>query len=127
MTKVLAKEVAQFNIRVLTVVLGTFNTDFGNNAVFSKDPRPDDYKGSLAEQMIQHITDSTWRPNGDKDKAMRAVYDVVVGEGAAAGREVERFLPLGTDITTRVSLVQESLAHALEVFGDIANNVSAGK
>jgi hypothetical protein len=59
---------------------------------------------------------------------MKAVYEVVVGEGAGAGREAERFLPLGTNMTARVvELVQEYLAHGLEVFGDVTNNVNIDK
>ena len=124
LTKVLAKEVAPFNIRALTVVLGTFNTNFGNVASFSRNSLPDDYKGSAAEQMIQAMSSGKLVPNGDKDKAMKAVYEVVVGEGAGAGRETEQFLPLGTDMTVRVKTVQDHLAHSLEVFGSVTNNVS---
>ncbi|KAK3172009.1 hypothetical protein OEA41_004093 [Lepraria neglecta] len=127
LTKVLAKEVAPFNIRALTVVLGTFNTNMGNAAVFGKNPLPDDYKGSVAEQTIQFLSSGKIPINGDKEKAMKAVYEVVVGEGAGAGREAERFLPLGTDMTARVKMVQEYLAHGLEVFGDVTNNVNIDK
>ncbi|KAI9742145.1 MAG: hypothetical protein M1818_004045 [Claussenomyces sp. TS43310] len=127
LTKVLAKEVAPFNIRALTIVLGTFNTNMGNAAVLSKNPLPDDYKGSVAEQMIHVLSSGKLVPNGDKDKAMKAVYEVVVGEGAGAGREAERFLPLGTDMTIRVKMVQDYLAHALTVFGDVINSVGIDK
>ena len=106
--------------------MGTFNTNVGNAAVLGKNPLQDDYKGSVAEQMIQLIS-SGKIPNGDKDKAMKAVYEVVVGEGAGAGREAERFLPLGTDITVRVKIVQEYLTHGLEVFADVTNNVNIYK
>lgn len=77
--------------------------------------------------MIQFISSGKIVPNGDKDKAMKAVYEVVVGEGAGAGCEAERFLPLGTDMTVRVKMVQECLAHGLEVFVDVANNVNIDK
>lgn len=69
----------------------------GNAAVVSKNPLPEDYKGSVSEQMINFLSNGKIVPKGDKDKAMKAVYDVVVGEGAGAGREGERFLPLGSD------------------------------
>lgn len=127
LTKVLAKEVAPFNIRALTVVLGTFNTNMGNNAVFGKNALPDDYKGSVSEQMIQFLKSGKIPINGDKDKAMKAVYEVVVGEGAGAGREAERFLPLGTDMTARVKTVQDYLAHGLEAFGHVTNHVNIDK
>ncbi|KAI4126887.1 MAG: hypothetical protein LQ338_003501 [Usnochroma carphineum] len=127
LTKALAKEVAPYNIRVLTVLLGTFNTNMGNAAVFSKNPLPDDYKGSVAEQMIQFISNGKFVPKGEKDKAMKAVYEVVVGEGAGAGREAERLLPLGSDMTARVKMVQDSLAHSLESFRDVTNGVDIDK
>jgi hypothetical protein len=78
--------------------------------------------------MIQFISSGKIVPHGDKDKAMKAVDEVVVGEGAGAGREAERFLPLGTNMTARVvEVVQEYLAHGLEVFGDVTNNVNIDK
>jgi hypothetical protein len=125
LTKVLAKELAQFNIRVLTVVLGTFNTNFGQAIDFSKKFLLEDYKGSGADRMIQFLSSGKLKPkpNGDKNKAMKAFYDVAVGEGAGVGREAERFLPLGTDMATRVKMVQDYLAHATDVFGDVTNSV----
>jgi NAD(P)-dependent dehydrogenase (short-subunit alcohol dehydrogenase family) len=127
LTKVLAKEVAPFNIRALTVVLGTYNTNFGNSARFGQASRPDDYNGSVAEQMIQYIPGGKGKPNGDKDKAMKTVYEVVVGEGAGTGREAERFLPLGSDMTARVKIVLDYLAQGLEAFKEVTNNVSLGE
>lgn len=127
MTKVLAKEVAPFNIRALTVVLGTSNTNFGNAAVFSKKPLPEDYKGSMSDKMIQYISSGKVPVNGDKEKAMKAVYEVVVGEGAGVGMESERFLPLGPDMTIRVKTVQNSLAHSLDVFGHVTDQVALDK
>ncbi|KAH8898023.1 putative short-chain oxidoreductase [Thozetella sp. PMI_491] len=121
-TKVLAKEVLAFNIRCLTVVLGTFNTSFGDNAVFNSQV-PDAYKGSFADKMMAAISGGAFTPNGDKDKAMQAVYDVVVGTGPGAGLEAETFLPLGVDMTTRIRSVKAQLDHALEVFGTITDGV----
>lgn len=99
----------------------------GNAAGLGKNPLPDDYKGSVAEQMIQFISSGKLVPNGDKDKAMKAVYEVVVGEGAGFGREAERFLPLGSDMTARVKTLQEYLAQGLEVFGNVTENVQIDK
>lgn len=99
----------------------------GNAAVFGKNPLPGDYKGPVSEQVIQSLKSGKTSINGDKDKAMKAVYNIVTGEGAGAGREAERFLPLGTDMTARVKTVQDYLAHSLEVFGDVTNNVNIDK
>ena len=65
--------------------------------------------------------------NGDKDKAMKAVYEVVVGEGVGTGKEGERSLPLGRDMTERIRGVQAYLARALEVWGEVTNNVNIDK
>ena len=81
----------------------------------------------MSDQMIQYMKSGKVPINGDKDKAMKAVYEVVAGEGAGAGCEAERFLPLGTDMTVRVKTVQDYLAHGLEVFGHITNNVGIDK
>ncbi|KAI1806751.1 putative short-chain oxidoreductase [Daldinia bambusicola] len=126
-SKVLAKEVAPFGIRTLTVTLGTFNTNFANATIVGKIPLPDDYKGSVAEQMIQIMSSGKLQPNGDKDKAMKALYEVVIGEGAGKDREAERLLPLGQDMTLRVKGQLEYLSHALEAFKDVTDYVAVDK
>ena len=65
--------------------------------------------------------------NGDKDKAMKAVYEVVTGTGVGVGREGDDFLPLGSDMTARVQTVQDYLQHGLDVFGEVANSVDIDK
>jgi NAD(P)-dependent dehydrogenase (short-subunit alcohol dehydrogenase family) len=125
--KVLAKEVAAFNIRVLTVVLGGFNTSFGNPPLVGQVALPDAYKGSATEQMLQRLAMGNFPVDGDKEKAMRAVYEVVVGDGAGAGRESERLLPLGRDMTTRVKTVRDYLQHSLDVFGSVTDGVAIEK
>lgn len=127
LSKILAKEVASFNVRVLTVVLGTFNTNMGVNAKFSQNPLPEDYKGTLADKMVQMISAGQIPAVGDKDKAIKAIYEVITGEGRGAGHEAETFLPMGSDMTTRVKGVQAALEHSLEVFGSITNNVNIDK
>ena len=37
--------------------------------------------------MIQYVPSGKIVPNGDGDKAIKAVYEIVVGEGAGAGRK----------------------------------------
>ncbi|KAK4234716.1 hypothetical protein C8A03DRAFT_37499 [Achaetomium macrosporum] len=123
MMKVLGKEVAPFGVRTLTVQLGAFNTNMPNAATCGKIPMPDDYKGSPVDKVADLITGGTFNPDGDQEKAMKAVYEVVVGEGVGAGRESERMLPLGRDLAVRLRQVQDGLAHAMEVFGEVCNNV----
>ncbi|KAI0021195.1 hypothetical protein F4780DRAFT_739521 [Xylariomycetidae sp. FL0641] len=127
LTKVLAKEVAPFNIRTLTVVLGTFNTDMPKNVHFGKTPLPEDYRGSTSDKVLQWLASGKIPVNGDKDKAMRALYQAVVGEGFAAGREAEKLLLLGPDMPPRVRKTVDYLQHSLDVFEDVANSVALAK
>ena len=129
MSRVLAKEVAPFNVRILTVWLGTFNTAMlnWNATLLGKNPMPEDYKGSMVDKTMDVISSGKFEPDGDKDKAMKAVYEVVMGMGVGAGREGERFLPLGRDMAARVKLLQDQYAHCLEVFGEVCNNVYIDK
>lgn len=73
--------------------------------------------------MINAIKGGKFVGDGDKDKAAKAIFDVAIGEGAGAGHEAERFLPMGRDMIPRVSLVRDQCAHALDAFADIAGNV----
>ncbi|OBT64783.1 hypothetical protein VE03_06478 [Pseudogymnoascus sp. 23342-1-I1] len=122
-SKILAKEVSEFNVRVLIVSLGAFNTNMVNAITTSKNPMPEDYKGSIAEKTINAMGNGSFNPEGDKEKAVKAIYEVVMGEGVGAGRQGERFLPLGRDLAARVKQVQDQYSHSMEVFGDICNNV----
>ncbi|KAL4744590.1 hypothetical protein BDW72DRAFT_199440 [Aspergillus terricola var. indicus] len=127
LTKILAKEVAPFNIRTLTVVLGTFNTNMPNSVVLGKTPLPEAYKGTFTEQVQALLVSGKIKPNGDKDKAMQAVYQVVAGEGVGEGHQTEKLLPLGSDMTPRLKGAQDYLGHALEVFGPVTNSVDVDK
>ncbi|OAG11207.1 NAD(P)-binding protein [Paraphaeosphaeria sporulosa] len=126
-TRILAKEVAPWNIRTLTVVAGTFNTNMPNAVVLGETPLPDDFKGTFAEQVQQLLVAGKVKPNGDKDKAMKAVYEVVVGEGVGEGKEAEKLLPLGSDITPRLKGLQDNAGHVIEVFGSVTNGVDVEK
>lgn len=70
------------------------------------------------------ISSGLLKPNGDKDKAMRAVYDIVVGEGVGEGKEKELFLPLGSDMVKRVEVLRDHLQNGVDVFGEVAKNVA---
>ncbi|KAL2786285.1 putative short-chain oxidoreductase [Aspergillus keveii] len=127
LTKILAKEVAPFNIRTLTVVLGTFNTNMPNSVILGETPLPNDYKGKFTEQVQQLLVGGKIKPNGDKEKAMQAVFEVVAGVGVGQGRQSEKLLPLGSDMTPRLKGAQDYLGHALKVFGSVTNSVDVDK
>ncbi|KAI0837860.1 putative short-chain oxidoreductase [Hypoxylon sp. FL0890] len=109
-TTVLAKEVAPFNIRTLTVILSAFNTNMASAATFL----------TGGKSGIQFNL-------GDKYKAIKAVCEVVVGKGVGAGREAERILPPGSDMVARVNGVWDALGPALEAFKHVTSNVGVDK
>ncbi|OAA81709.1 NAD(P)-binding domain protein [Akanthomyces lecanii RCEF 1005] len=123
MIKVLAKEVAEFNIRTLTVHLGSFNTNMPTAAASGSAPLPGDYKDSIADQTINVMQDGPFVPRGDKDKAVRQIFDVALGRGAGKGHEGEFFLPLGEEMPARIKLVRDRLDHCLAVYGDVCTSV----
>ena len=126
--RVLAKEVSAFNIRVLTFVLGTFNTEFNTKqAAFGENALPAEYQGSFAEKLMGAIRAGDFVPNGDREKAMSAVYEVIAGERQGVGREGEKLIPLGSDMISRLQGAAGTYHHAIEVFGGLAKSVDASK
>ncbi len=83
----------------------------------------EDYRGSVADNIMQHVQSGGYVSLGDKEKATKAIYEVVVGKGVGAGHEKESLLPLGTDLARRVGQVRDRLDHMMEVFGDVCMNV----
>ncbi|ROV94989.1 hypothetical protein VMCG_08296 [Cytospora schulzeri] len=126
-TKTMAREVAEFNVRTLTCFLGAFNTSMGAKTLGGKEPIAGDYKGTVADKTLQSMHSERFDPDGDTLKAAKAIYEVAIGEGVGAGKAGELFLPLGRDMEARVKLVRDRLDHSWEVFGDIAMNVYVEK
>lgn len=123
MTKVLAKEVAEFNVRAFFVSLGAFNTNIGSAAKAGSIPIDPDYKGTIVDKTTNVMNTGQFAPDGDTDKAVQAIYEVTMAEGIGAGREAEWCLPLGRDMMKRLESTRDFWAHSIEVFGDICNNV----
>lgn len=119
----MAKEVAEFNIRTLTCLLGGFNTPMGTKALCGKDSIAEDYKDTTADKILQIFQSGKFNADGDTLKGAKAIYEVVMGEGVGAGKVGEMFLPLGRDMEARVKLVRDRLDHCWESFGDTAMNV----
>lgn len=119
----MAKEVAEFNIRTLTALLGGFDTSMGTRTRVGKEPLAEDYKGTTAGKTLQYMTSGQFSADGDTIKGVKAIYEVIMGEGAGAGKVGEMFLPLGREMEARVKLVRDRLDHSWEVFGDVATNV----
>lgn len=122
LTKVLAKEVAEFNVRTLTVYLGGFTTSFASSLGTGKEPLAQDYDGSAVGKALEYMHGGKYVPDGDTSKGAKVVYEVITGEGVGAGKEGEPNLPLGRDMEARVKLVRDRMDHCWEVFGDAATS-----
>jgi hypothetical protein len=75
------------------------------------------------EKALAYLTSGDFTVEGDAQKAVEAIYEVIVGEGVGKGKEAERYLPLGRDLVVRMKEVKDQLSHSLEVFEDVASNV----
>ncbi|KAL7619797.1 hypothetical protein AAE478_010340 [Parahypoxylon ruwenzoriense] len=124
-TKVLHKEMQEFNVRVLLVYLGTFNTPMAKRVgAITSQPIDPDYHGTTTGKVFDILRSGDFETPGDHLKAVQAIYDVIVGEGIGLGHENEMMLPLGTDMAGRIKDTMGRLNHAMEVFGEICVNVN---
>lgn len=119
----MAQEVAEFNVRTLTVLLGGFQTNMPMAARTGAEPLAEDYQDKLVDRTAKFISTGQYVGDGDPIKAAKIIYEVVVGEGVGKGRESELVLPLGRDMKAKVELVRDRLDHCWEVFGPIATAV----
>ncbi|KAI8960355.1 putative short-chain oxidoreductase [Daldinia sp. FL1419] len=123
-TKTLHKEMQDFNVRVLLLYLGAFNTPMvTRTGAICKSIDPD-YSGTTTEKFFIALSTGNFAVHGDHVKATQAIYDVVMGQGVGQGREKEMILPLGRDMATRVKENRDRFDHMMEVFGEICNNVN---
>ncbi|KAI0814067.1 hypothetical protein GGR55DRAFT_676205 [Xylaria sp. FL0064] len=124
MSKVLHKELEPFNVRVLLVYLGTFNTAMASSVKPISAPLEPDYVGTQTEMLFNMLHKGDFATPGDHLKACQAIYDVIMNEGFAKGLGNEIMLPLGSDLAGTVKRIQDRLEHMMEVFGDICHNVN---
>lgn len=115
---------SEFGVRVLLVSLGTFNTPMASSVQKVAQALDADYVGTMTERICNALISGVFTIRGDHEKAVNAIYEVAVGEGVGNGREQEMLLPLGSDLAVALEQTRDRLGHAMEVFGDVCNNVS---
>lgn len=86
-------------------------------------PLDPDYHGTTLSTYYEIFKSGTLQVKGDHKKAVKAIYEVAVGEGLGVGKEREVQMVLGKDCAVRVGEIQAGLEHMMEVFGDVCNNV----
>ncbi|KAI0594183.1 hypothetical protein F4775DRAFT_574633 [Biscogniauxia sp. FL1348] len=124
LTKTLHKEMKEFNVRVLLVPLGTFNTPMIKACQKVSKPLDPDYQGTLAQKNMDILESGDFAAPGDHKKAVKVICDMAMGEGVGKGLESEMMLPLGVDMAVRAYEVRDRIDHMMHVFGDVCNNVN---
>ncbi|KAL1701952.1 hypothetical protein EV121DRAFT_293769 [Schizophyllum commune] len=113
-TESLANEVALFNVKVMLVQPGSFRTEGMYGQGFYNGNQIPAWNDIHATARARFAS-VPGTEKGDPAKAMRALVDVVRGEGKAAGRELPRYLVLGEDA---VADVRNKFARVLQVVAD---------
>jgi hypothetical protein len=86
-------------------------------------PLDPDYKDTVVEKLVTAFQSGNLPMLGDHKKAVKAIYEVVVGEGVGVGKEKEVQMVLGTDCAVRVQEVQEGYEHMMDAFGEVCHSV----
>jgi len=116
-SEALHDEVKPLGIRVLLVEPGAFHTSFPGNGMFGSKEMPEQYEGTVLAQMVQGIKDfagGSIKLPGDVEKAVQAIWDVVMKTGQAEGMEEFVRLPLGKDGSARWEIKLEQLKRNLD-------------
>lgn len=119
----MSKELSQFNIRCLTLLLGGFDTNFSHTIQGTEQPWPGDYDDSMASKVVNAVKGFNLKPPGDHRKAVQVIYDMIIGQGVGQGNEGERVLPLGLDMEPVMDRVVASTKHSIDTFRDVCTNV----
>ena len=108
MSQALYQELKPFGIRVLSVELGAFRTNFlGSTAMQLVEPS-EAYVGGPVDEELKKLHAENGKQPGDPEKAMRVLCDVVVGQGRSEGKTGYLRLPLGED-SLRLGLQQAKM------------------
>lgn len=117
MGETLAIEVAQFSIKVLIVLPGSFRTKIITGEFFEGN-RIADYDG-IRKSAADIIGRVPGNQPGDPVKAMEILVDVVRGEGVAEGKAWPLYLPLGRDSEEAIRGKSKKLTGILDEWQDV--------
>ncbi|KAF9230336.1 hypothetical protein BU15DRAFT_91135 [Melanogaster broomeanus] len=122
MAETMALELEPLGIRVLIVEPGAFRTEGIYSNQFDESNPISDYDEQRAKSVVTFSAISGKQP-GDPDKAMRAVVEVVCGEGRAKGREWPLYLVLGKDAQEDIGNKCARMIRHLGEWGNVIRNV----
>ncbi|KAJ7634679.1 hypothetical protein FB45DRAFT_471841 [Roridomyces roridus] len=119
----LRAEVARFNIRILIVQPSAFRTRMVRIEDNYGTQNPIEAYDDLRRENIDWYAARDGNQEGDPDKAMEAVVDVVRGEGRAAGKPWPEFLLLGKDADRDVRAKCKVMTDHLDEWSEVVKSV----
>ncbi|KUJ12369.1 NAD(P)-binding protein [Mollisia scopiformis] len=117
-SEALSNEMQPFNVRVLLIEPGAFNSEFADKCVTPAkgwEEVRDEYRGSEMERvmgLVEGMRGGNMR--NDVGKGVQAIWDTVMGTGVAEGMEAFLRVPLGRDAAERWEVVGELRRRTLE-------------
>lgn len=132
MSEALAAEVANFNIRVIIVVLGAFSTNFASAAVEPSGGVSKHYLDTPAHQILEMTKQMGLPENqaklGDVNKAAERILEMVTKSGMAADEKLGNCarLILGKDCLDRGKLKSAQFNENLDLMEEIAASTLMG-
>ncbi|KAI0056340.1 NAD(P)-binding protein, partial [Artomyces pyxidatus] len=127
----LSVELRPFNIRVLLVVPGTFDTAINRPPTLALHPYAD-YDAARADMDVMLSRLAGMPGKGDPMRGMDVIVDVVKGEGKAGevmreGRQWPLWLVLGDDAIRDVKERLTRIAEALDTWQEVGSGLSSEK
>ena len=111
-----------FNVRVLSVNPATFDTGMVGALKYQEAALDKDYEDKAVGKMLAGMKANAIPPKGDTAKGVRAIYDVVMGQGPGEGHLAENTLPLGGASYQFMAADIDRKKQTLDVFGDLCNS-----
>ncbi|KAK8034066.1 Short-chain dehydrogenase SDR [Apiospora rasikravindrae] len=122
--KTFALEVKDFNVRMLQVNPGTFDTGMVNQIQFQAAGVDAHYANTAVGKMLTHMKTGTPDLKGDVQKGVQAMYDVIMGVGPAGeGHLNEPLLPLGIGPAHFLAAQEKQAQRTLKAFGELSRSV----
>ncbi|KAH9476306.1 putative oxidoreductase YusZ [Psilocybe cubensis] len=122
-TEAFMSELAQFNIKVLLVAPGSFRTEgIYGHSYYTDNPIPayDKLRG-ISKTRFESVGGTE---KGDPDKAVKAIIEVVTGEGRAKDRPWPNYLILGEDAEADVRNKCRRWLTVLDEWSDVTRAVN---
>lgn len=116
-----AAEVAQFGIRVLLAIPGGLKTS-QLNTPYTTNHHVADYDG-YRERVLEVMAGHWKHAQGDPEKAMEVLVDVIKGEGRAEGKATPDWLLLGKPTFTQAKVAAEKLDQLVDDWEGISRDL----